>query len=721
MAVLALAWGGGPGGRAADVAVIDQTATLCAAGRFDEALDLLREESRAIKKADGDESARLLPINDLAAEILIDKGDLEKAAALLDKTIPAHEKLVAAGRHEQAAALGTALLSLARLETAAQRMPAAADAARRALLVFAAVPEPVVGDIGRGRDALRAAVDAIDGLLGPAAAATRAAREEAATGFLAAGLFSEAIEQRRKILAGLVAQDGAGVDDLQDASTRLGRLMLVAGCDDEAVAVMEQALAALALRQPREATSVRRLLGDVQLAADRLAGADRTCDMVLEASRSETPPAPVVEAGDRLRCLLVDLRSGAANGLPEWFDAALKKFSKPQPADVPAGIAGLVAAGRVREAVSQPAAAVDAFSRALALANIAKPVDSALVAELSSRLAAAQVAAGDAAAAAKTAEQALAAATRDLGPGDARAGLLRILLVEARERQGKTTDATALAGEALARGLPRPGEAWEEQTTALYDRLSAAGAADLRDRFIAARTAQFGERHPHVAAACVLFGAARLAAGDWPAAEALLSRAVDIQRASRGEEHPDTATSLMLLAEAQRATGQSQQAVETARRGMAAWEKVAGPGHPETSAVADVLVAAQVQAGDASGLEELLERLCAVEPGDDPSRLAAHLVRLADMTVARDPARALDLLERALLLPCWQAKAVTSPAVRLRLASAAALAAHAFQAAGNTAAATDALQRARALAIECGNPKPVLDRIERVAARGDLP
>jgi len=261
--------------------------------------------------------------------------------------------------------------------------------------------------------------------------------------------------------------------------------------------------------------------------------------------------------------------------------------------------------------------------------------------------------------------------------------------------------------------------------TAAYDRLAAAapppadGQRDLRERYLSARADQFGDRHPHLAAASGLFGAARLAAGDWGKAVDFFSRSLDVARASLGGEHPDVAAGLVLLAHAQRAAGDSERAVKTAEQGLAAWERIAGPDHPGTLSAAEVLVAARMQARQPEGVAELLERLSAADSIDDPARRAAHLVRLAELTAGRDKPRAKTLLQEAMQLPCWQAEAGVDQAGRRRLAFTAALAAHAFTTVGDTAAATDALRRARGLALQAENPKPLLDRVELLATRGD--
>lgn len=326
------------------------------------------------------------------------------------------------------------------------------------------------------------------------------------------------------------------------------------------------------------------------------------------------------------------------------------------------------------------------------------------------------------AAARKAIEQSLPSAERVLGPGDPRVSLLRVLLADALQRDRLTDKSVALATDALDRGLPRPSDAWEEQATAIYDRIAAASDdGELRERYIARRAEQFGVNHAHVSAACRSFGVARLAAGDCQAAAEYFSRALDVQRAIAGDDHPDVAAGLVMLAHAERLAGRTRDAVSRATQGLAAWERTAGAEHLGTLSAVEVLVDAKIQAGDAAGLAELLERLCAARSTADPVRQSGALIRLAALKVSGDKAKARELLTTAMQFPCWQPATELQLSDRLRLALSAAIAAHAYQNLGDTAKATEAVQLARRLALQAEGPKPILDRIEQLAARGEQP
>ena len=698
---------------------IEQAQTLRAAGRFDDALNVLRTESREIKRKYGDDSLNVLPINDLAAEILIDSGALDTARQLLDKTIAARQKLLAEGRREYTVALANSLLTLARHEIAAKRLPAAADAARQAIQLVGSVAEPPAEDLERATRVLADTVAALDDLLGSNAEPTRKVRADAAATLTSLGMLQEAIEQRQKILDGLLAAADATPADIREASEQLAVDMMLAGRATEAVPTIRKALAKLG--ENSEAVTVRRLLGDLHLAADQLALAGASYQQASEAMLAPGQPSPVAAAGEQLRILLASVRRGDVTRLPDWFEPTNLVLARASPGDVPRAIAGLVLAAEVQQSLGNPAAAASLLDRALALATAAKVPDADRIADVSVRLAAARLASGDAAAAQKIVDRALPAAEAALGEFHARTGQLRVLQADALVRAGDAKAGSAAAKNALRRGLARPNADWEALATGVYDRLAAHDEGDLRSLYLDARARQFGDQHQHVGTACELFGAARLAAGDWPAAVELFSRAADIHHRAEGDADADLAASLVLLAHAQLLAGMSKKAMDTAERALATWEHVAGPDHAGTLSAAEVLLATKASGGDQAGVVSLLERLCQTDGSDGSDRRASHLIRLADAIAAGNKARAKALLEQAMQLPCWEGDAAANPGAGRRLAFASAVAAHAFRTIGDPTAATAALQKARGLAMQANDPKPVLDRVESLADHGERP
>ena len=608
-----------------------------------------------------------------------------------------------------------------RLLTVAKRLPDAVAAARQALTVCDKAAGPRGAETEQAQKTLVATVDALDAFLGPEDDATLAARDGAATTFASLGMFADAIEQRRRILASLMAS-GAKETDVAGAAERLCRLMMLAGRADEAIPIHKKSLAAAPSASASTTVAGTRLLGQLSLAADQLIAADASFQAVLEATRATERVPTCASSGDRCRRILIASRRGIPAPSADELGQELKILAKPTPEERISAADGLAVAGDVLLSRGEAAAAVEQLARALGMATALKPPAPELVAELTSRLVAAHLAAGDAAAALKLGEPAVAVAERELGTGDARVSFLRVLLADALRRSDQVKKAEAMIDEALTRDLPRPDCGWEEAVVSICDRLATGdGRAELRDRYVAARARQFGDEHPHVGMAWSLFGAARLAEADWGGAVDYFSRALAVQQKSLGTEHPDVAATMTLLAHAERAAGEPARAVETAARALATWDRIAGPNHPGSLAAADVLASAQFQAGDTIAVQELLTRLSDTQASADPVRRARYLVRLADSAAPRDPAVARTYLQTAMTLPCWEADAISRPSDRQQLMFTAARAAHAYKLIGEPAQSEASLRAARSLALKAGNSRHLLEQLEKLAADGTDP
>ena len=722
LAAMALAWWGPYAPSSHAQTAIEKASALREVGQFDEALGVLRAERAEIERVDKDDWPRLLPVDDLTTEILIDQGAVEAAETILTKNIALRQRLVDTGLQQYGVELGTSLLARVRLLTVAKRLPDAVAAARQALTVCDRAVGPQSQEAEQARQALTTAVDALAGFLGPADSATLAARDGAATTFASLGLFNEAIEQRRQILACLEAENGVAEADLLAARQRLCRLMMLAGRANEAIPILKEPLAAAPSTTAPAKTADLRLLGELLMADEQLIAADAAFKAVLEATRATERVPTCASSSDRLRRILIARRRGSPSRTPEELDQELKLLVKPAPEERAAAVEGLTVAGNILLAQGETATAVEQLSRALAVAAALQPPAPERVAELSGRLAAAHLAAGDAAAALKVGEPAMATAERELGAGDARVSFLRVVLADALRQGDQLDKAAAMIDDAIAHDLPRPDRAWEQAVVSICDRLASGEApTELRDRYVAARARQFGDQHPHVGMAWSLFGAARLAAGDWSGAVDCLSRAIAVQQATLGVEHPEVAATMALLAHAERASGNPAQAAETAARAVAAWERIAGPNHPGTLAAADVLVSARLQAGDMTGVEELLTRLSDAVSNSDPVLRAGHLVRLAGITIRKDKAATQTHLQTAMTLPCWEPDAVSRAADRQRLAFTAARAAFIYKLLGEPTASEDSLRKARSLALKAENSRQLLDQLEHIAADGADP
>jgi tetratricopeptide (TPR) repeat protein len=704
---------------------VDEAKALRAAGKLDAAIEILRSANRDIKKAEGEESPNLLPVNTLAGDILVDQGQLDAAESLIEKTMTLHEALVKADK-VGGDSLGTTLLVAARIDLKSKRFLAAVDKSARATPLLEKFEGPRGDGVARGSEILATSAESLERLLGPADTMTSDARTKAAEVFERLGRFDQAISQRKGILASAVARsDETAIDGAAD---QLGRLMAMAGRANEAIPLLDAAASPSASRL--------RLLGDLQLAANRLLAADSSFKAALDTEEAQPKPSAAAVAGDRLCRLLIDIRRSKVHAMPAWFSTTVTPLEKN---NQPEAARALMAAGDVFVALGKPSDAIKPLTAAAANARkavrgnlktrpvakaraqarpapVAKPTITPLLADAISRLAAVHLASGNATAALEVAKPELDTAADTFGSGHGLTSLLRVMVAGSASGTGDHETATKLASQALAFGLPRPNDTWEEALVAVYDRLvSTDGKPDWRGDFIAARVRQFGETHPHVATAWSLFGGTRLAAGDWPAAVECYSKARDIQRTTLGDQHPEVAGILAMLAHAQRAGGDAATAARTAAEAVSILEQRVGLNHPATLEAADVLVAARLEAGLDDGVAELLERLSTADAMAEPVRRASFLTRLAEVTAPKDKATARSRLQSSMALPCWNPDEPLTTFQQRQLADTAAYSARAYRMIGDDAAADAILLRARSIALRLDTSGSLLERIERLA------
>lgn len=731
---------------------IEKAAALRAVGKFEEALDVLRNESREVRKVEGEETPKVLLVNDLAAEILLDQSEFETAEALLGKTIASREALVTAGMVNEAPLLGKSFLTLAKVRMGGKRTRGAIDAAVSGLPLLDKGFGPQSDEVRQVYDLLGAAVAAMDTLLGSKNPTTLEVREKAARQFEAFGQFDRAIAQEQRIVEGYAAGFDAGSSRAAEALTHLAGLMGLAGRADDGIAVLRKASTTAS-----DSTASRQLLlADLQLAANRFRSAKATIDSsdstggrATAAVGQRASASTAAAAATQLRQLLVSLRQGHADALPDWFSQTIRALITAPAAGADAAVDGLLLAGDILITLDDASAAIEPLAKAVSMAGRTEktptrsrrkpppkpptkgattaeakpdaepPVPLALsvrMADAAGRLAAAHLATGDAEAARLVVEPALKTATEALGPGDARSAFLRVLLADA-VHTGDATVALAEATRAIDYGLPRPDDTWEERVSAIYDRLAAAdGKDDLREQYIAARARQFGEQHRHVAFAWSSFGNARLAAGDWAAAVRFYSQSLELQQAILGTDHPDVAATRSLLAHAMRLDGNATEAAESAAQSVSTWERIAGANHPGTLAALDVLATTRIQAGIREGVVDSLKRLCAAPSITDPVRRSRYLIQLAEVTAKNDRATAITSLHTAMKLPCWAVTAQHPPTRRLRLAATAARASRVFNLTGDPGASTEAIQKARALVLDLPNARELHEQLDRLAS-----
>lgn len=719
---------------------VQEAKALRAAGKLDQALEVLRYANREIKKVEGEESPQLLAVNNLAADILLDQGQFDVAESLVEKTMALHEALVKAEKVGPDT-LGPTFLLAARIDMQAKRFLAAIDKAAEAMPLLEKTEGPRGEGVALGSDVLETSAESLEKLLGPADTMTSDSRVKAADVFERLGRFDQAIAQRKGILAGVSARGEAAA--IENAAERLGRLMGLAGRAAEAIPILESA--------PSSSGARLRLLGDLRLAANQLLAAHGSFKAAMGVETKNTKPSPFILADDRLRQLLVDIRRGKVHAVPEWFSTTVTPLEKSSSTEA---VRGLVAASEAVQAFGNQAETTRLLTVATANARKqaaaskkgsrappkAKPAPAAtgaqaaktarggkptppikqgttpLLAEVVSRLAAAHLAVGEHAKAHELAKTEIESATEAFGPGHGLVSLLRVMAAGGASGQGDLETATTLASEALSYGLPRPDDGWEETLVTVFDTLPPTDIhPDWRTEFLDARVRQYGETHPHVATAWSFFGAARLAAGDWPAATKCYSKALEIQRATLGENHPEVAASLAMLAHTQRAGGDASDAAQTAAKAVAMLEQTVGLNHPATLEAVDVLVAAQLESGARDGVAELLQRLCTADAMGFSVRHAYHLTRLAEVMARKDQAAARSRVQSAMALSCWKPDEALSTLQRRQLADTAAYAARVYRMLGDAAAAQTTLLKARSLALRLDESGSLIDRMERLA------
>ena len=157
---------------------IEKARTLREEGKHEEALDALRVATREVKQAEGETAPNLLPIYELAADILVETAQTEKATALLEKAIELHRTLLAESRHPDPACYGRTLLVEHRHHAAERKIEPALDTAKRAWLLLDVHAGPSADDTQRAAEAFAKSLATFHELLGPDHDATLAATPE---------------------------------------------------------------------------------------------------------------------------------------------------------------------------------------------------------------------------------------------------------------------------------------------------------------------------------------------------------------------------------------------------------------------------------------------------------------------------------------------------------------------------------------------------------------
>jgi len=728
-----------PTAAAADKTVgqaIEKAAGLRAENKPDEALELLRQATRAVKQSAGDDAAELLPIYELATEILIETEAVEKAAALLEKSLALHEtRLKAAGGSDPqlTASQARAILLEGRLHAHDGHLLPAVESAARAVRLLDAAAGSAAPDLPRAVAQLEAAIDAATSLLGPTHESALEANLVAAETLESIGQCGAAAARRATRQAAVRESLGpADPDTLADAC-RVARLRMAAGEAAEAVADLEAALEA-APPETRGYAAAVRTLGELHVVAEQFTAARQAYLRAADVD-SEAPGAtPFAVLHDRLLAAMVAFQSGRGPTPVAELDAALAaapaKLSGSDPA-APEVIQGLRDATEIALAIGRDEQAREAGKRALALAKGCQGLAAADRIAVAVAAACPLVAGGEVPAARPALERAVREADEQLGPSHPQTQAAVLALAECLALSSPA-EARPLVERLLARGATSPRADSDERLVRLIETVGATPGSDEADRTAAAwgeellrlRREQWGAENPRVATTCLARAAGRLAAGDVDEAISLCRQAVTIQEQAFGADHPEVAASLLVAGDAHRRGERFDEAAAALERSLAIWEPKAGKSHRATLAAIRGLAGVRLAQGRGADALPLLERLLAAEgpmAEGEPIRHARLLVRLAGVLATTDAAeRSRRCLKEAVSLPCFEAENDAGDPELRELALTLAEAARVLAVLGDQPAATEAVRRARGLAIGMATPRDTLAMIEAIAA-GSIP
>ena len=758
----------------ADVAktVSDAVATasrLREADKPDEALDALRAAARTVKEKVGPRVPELLPIYDLAAEMLLAADDpekSEKADRLLGKIVAIREQIFDEGDASQAGPLGESLLLLSGVRSSGGKLQPALDAAKQAVIVLDTSFGPDHEASVRAVAAVSKTLAAFDDTLGVDHEATFSARSSAISLQESLGHYREAIQARKSRMDSLRKRLGPDHPQTLEETERLSRLLLASGRAAEAIPTQKTAVEGWrviasrdsgtdedgrrAARADPRVIGARRLLGELALASEQFSLAER---MFAEAHAANVAlhgaddPDSII---DSLHSLDVARRSGA--GVELATVAGLADTLRAVPYNgrgVGSAARGLIVAAKLLVRLGDASRARDCVRH---VTDLAESTPAAQLDPIVTRVALGEalLAQGGHGEAIPLLEEAVWDAERSHGSGDIRTLAAVLLLARAFAADGDQLTAAYLVERVLDRRVPRPDAEFEAELTALVDDASdaleaqavktggPAGSASaeknsggppqgLRERLLELRGEQFGDTHACVGITAALFGRWRAATGDWEAATRFLETAGATETKALGEGHPEVAGTRLVLADVLRRAGKVDAAGKAASQALAAWERAAGPNHRGTLAAVQTLTLVKLDAGDATAAIPLLERLRDVrarpaEKSRDPRALARVLVRLAALqTGAGGEGRGRAAAEAALAVDCWSPAAAASAADVTEIVTLLATLSMVFDKLGLEPQAAETLQRAREVATGLDSPRKALARINQIITEGRPP
>ena len=190
----------------------------------------------------------------------------------------------------------------------------------------------------------------------------------------------------------------------------------------------------------------------------------------------------------------------------------------------------------------------------------------------------------------------------------------------------------------------------------LEDRAQYPQAEPLYQRALEIRERTVGSDHPDTAQSLNNLASLYECQGKYEEAEPLYQRALEVRARIVGPNHPDTAQSLNNLAELYRVQGKYKAAELLYLRALTIWEQALGPEDPETASCLNNLGLLYDSLGRCEEAEQCFHRALAIDEqafGSDHPNVATDLNNVAELYRAQGkPGEAEPLLQRALAI--WE-------------------------------------------------------------------
>jgi tetratricopeptide (TPR) repeat protein len=722
---------------------IQQAEVLHAAGKSDEALDELRQAVRDVKEVHGDTHPDLLPLYDLASEILYETGQFDKAEPLLEKVAALRESMVSQGQTDQQGPLAATLLLLGKAHASRGEVVDVIDSICRAVLLYGSAYGPTHADTMRANAELEQAVELFEESLGPNHAATWEAQEELATVQELLGNYAGAARSREQLVERV--QQEYGLESAQGLNQiiELARVMVLAGRTEEGIELLASTCARLMASQEDGVLQVVakgfREVGGMQLAADQFSPAAASYRQAMRLNEDQYGNEKHPEVlRDRLAILRVKVARNAMDtddrtDLEEVLEELRSvQVSGADESTSQAFVEAYLAAVDLLVDLRQYADAVVAAQQAVEMVDtFAGGIETPLTARCRVGLVKAMIASGEREDARPLAEDALKSCEQFYGPASWTTLDIMLMVADCAIAEEDVGAALRLVNYGIGSGLPRPDFRTEERLVRLVTRLSALLSkvgtddpaigiekTDVVTRYLDLRESQFGVKSLFMAQTYVAFGNAYQLDGEWSRAAAAYEKAVDVEKDSLDQEHPEIAATLLPLSRVYRAMRRNEDAERVLAEALRIWEASVGPEHPVTIATVKSLALVYLSSGRPDRALPLMERMRGVMVADsdrDDEELASLLTRMAKLaTNAGDKTSGVGYLNEALSLDWWDDDGETDPLRMRKAALTMAEISVIFRSLGRVPDARSSERKARRIAERYADSQSLLEEIDDV-------